>query len=97
MKLLNLFRRSQVDEEAAQRAKLLQTGRITEGMILDVINDEATGGIAKILYSYTAGGVEYESAQTLNAEQRGRAHDYAPGSRVTVRFDPRRPGNSIVV
>lgn len=97
MGILNLFRRKPSDDEAVfQRAQLLRAGRIAEGMILDVIND-TSGAVAQVLYSYSAGGVEYESSQILSPEQLARQHDYTPGSRVTVRFDPRRPGNSIVV
>ncbi|GAC1446519.1 MAG: hypothetical protein NVSMB56_05970 [Pyrinomonadaceae bacterium] len=92
MGILDIFRRKPSDDQATtQRAQLLRAGRIAEGMILDVMNDAS-----EILYSYSANGVEYESAQILNAEQLARPHDYTPGSRVTVRFDPRRPGNSIV-
>lgn len=92
MGIFNLFRRQSTDDEAmTERTRLLRAGRIAEGMILDVVNDTS-----QVLYNYSANGVEYESSQILNAEQLARPHDYAPGSRVTVRFDPRRPGNSTI-
>jgi hypothetical protein len=48
-------------------------------------------------YSYTVGGVDYQTFQRLDAEQLLRKNDYLPGSRVVLRYDPRRPVNSFVV
>jgi hypothetical protein len=96
MPLSNLFRRKKVDAEAERRTRLLQAGRITEGVIIDTGNDDA-GSIRQVYFSYEVSGVEYESSQLLDATQRQREIDYAPGARVTIRYDPHRPGNSIVV
>ncbi len=96
MGIFDLFRRKQVDGEAVRRAELLRTGRITEGSIFDVITDD-TGAITQVFYNYEISGVEYESSQALDAGQRERSGDYYPGARVTVRFNPRQPGNSVVV
>jgi hypothetical protein len=96
MGIFDLFRRKQVDGEAARRAELLRTGRITEGSIFDVITDD-TGAITQVFYNYEISGVQFESSQALDAGQRERSGDYYPGARVTVRFNPRRPGNSLVV
>jgi hypothetical protein len=96
MGILNIFRRRKTDDEAGRRTTLLRAGRITEGSIFDVITDEA-GAITHVFYSYEINGVEYESSQLLDTEQRTRSADYFPGARVTVRFNPRQPGNSVVV
>lgn len=96
MPLSNLFRRKKVDAEAERRTRLLQAGRITEGVIIDTGNDDA-GSIRQVYFSYEVSGVEYESSQLLDATQRQREIDYSPGARVTIRYDPHRPGNSIVV
>lgn len=96
MGILDIFRRKKSDDEATRRATLLRTGRITEGSIFDVITDEG-GGITHVFYNYEINGVEYESSQLLDAGQRQRPGDYFPGARVTVRFNPRQPGNSLVV
>jgi len=96
MGLLGLFRRKQDNTEAARRALLLRTGRIGEGTILDIGTDEQ-GAPTHVFYSYEINGVEYESSQTLAPEQLARTADYVPGARVVIRFDPRRPTNSIVV
>ncbi len=96
MGILNLFRRKKKNDEAARRAQLLRAGRITDGSVSDIITDE-TGAITQIFFSYQINGVEYESAQQLNAEQQRRATDYVPGASVVVRFNPHQPGNSVVV
>ena len=95
MSFLNLFRRKQEDE-ASRITRLSKTGRIAEGTILDVIADDK-GQVTQVSYTYTLAGVQYESSQELNREQRQRADDYAPDTRIIVRYDPRQPANSIVV
>ena len=98
MGLRDIFKRRKTDDEAERerRHTLLSAGRITEGSIFDVITDEA-GAITHDFYNYEINGVEYESSQLLDTGQRQRAGDYFPGARVTVRFNPRQPGNSVVV
>ncbi|HEX8146893.1 MAG TPA: DUF3592 domain-containing protein [Pyrinomonadaceae bacterium] len=96
MGIRDFFKRSKTDDEAERRTNLLRAGRITEGSIFDVITDEA-GAITHVFYNYEINGVEYESSQLLDAGQRQRSGDYFPGARVTVRFNPRQPGNSLVV
>ena len=96
MGIRDIFKRRKTDDEAERRQALLRAGRITEGSIFDIITDEA-GAITHVFYSYEINGVEYESSQLLDAGQRQRSADYFPGARVTVRFNPRQPGNSVVV
>ena len=91
------FRRQKEDPEMKRRARLLSTGRIAEGSVLDVRNDAASGELAHIFYSYTVNGVEYESSQSLDPLQQQRAADYMPGARITIRYDPHQPFNSVVV
>ena len=96
MPLSDLFRRKKSDPEMERRTRLLQGGRITEGVIIDIGNDDS-GAIRQIYFHYEVSGVDYESSQLLSDEQRLREIDYAPGARVTIRYDPQRPGNSVVV
>ena len=69
--------------------------------ILDIFRrgktDDEAGAITNVFYNYEINGVEYESSQLVDAGQRQRSGDYFPGARVTVRFNPRQPGNSVVV
>jgi hypothetical protein len=95
MSFLARFRRNKEDPEVARRALLLRAGRLGEATVLgtDVDGD----GNLMLSYSYTVGGVEYQTFQRLDAEQLLRTNDYLPGSNVTLRYDPRRPANSCVV
>lgn len=96
MGIFDIFRRRRKDDEASRRARLLRTGRIAEGSVLDVVSED-DGTITQIFFNYTINGVDYESSQLLDPEQRRRPLDYAPGARVTVRYHPHQPGNSVVV
>jgi uncharacterized protein DUF3592 len=95
MSFLDLFRQKK-DDSAARRDRLLKTGRIAEGSVIDAKLDER-GRITQISYYYSISGVEYESSQDLNADQAAREADYAPGARITIRYDHRQPANSTVV
>jgi hypothetical protein len=72
---------------------LLHYGRITEGQIIDMQNDDSA---VTIFYRYYISNVQYESSQVLTPQQLSRDGTYLPGATVTVRFDPRYPGRSVV-
>ena len=95
MSLLARFRRKKEDPEVARRALLLRAGRIGEATVLGT--DLDGDGHAMLSYSYTIGGVDYQAFQRQDAAQLLRENDYVPGSRVALRYDPRRPANSFVV
>jgi hypothetical protein len=95
MSFFSRFRRRKEDE-ASRFARLLSTGRIVEGSIVDVTADK-NGLVAQVFFNYNVAGVEYESSQALNDEQRNRRKSYTPGATIIVRYDPYQPGNSIVV
>lgn len=96
MPFLNWFRNKKDNAEAERRARLLRSGRITDGIILDTGNDDA-GAVRQIYYHYEVSGVDYESSQLLDDRQLQRQTEYYPGARVTIRYDPHQPGNSVVV
>ena len=95
MSFLARFRRKKEDPEVARCALLLRSGRLGEATALgtDIDGD----GNTMLSYSYTIGGVDYQTFQRLDAEQMLRPNDYLPGSRVPLRYDPQRPANSYVV
>jgi hypothetical protein len=95
MSFLGRFRRKKEDPEIARRALLLRSGRIGEATVLGA--DRDGDGDLFVSYSYTVGGVDYQAFQKMDAEQCLRENDYLPGSLVALRFDPRRPTNSVVV
>jgi hypothetical protein len=72
---------------------LSQFGRVADGHILDFQQDES--GLT-IFYRYNVANVDYETSQQLSGEQLTRKNSYIPGSHVTVRFDPKQPGVSVV-
>ena len=95
MSFLDRFRRK-IEDEASRIARLSKTGRMTDGSIIDAVNDH-NGTIKQVTYSYELAGVLYESSQDLSDAQKQHDTDYAPGKQVIVRYDPRQPANSIVV
>jgi hypothetical protein len=88
--------------ERARRDYLSLVGRITDGNITETqwISDPASDGPPTIpsmlLYRYSIAGVTYECAQDVSL-----LPDYVRHIRidlpVQVRFDPRNPGNSIII
>ena len=69
---------------------------MVDGKIIDAVSDD-DGRLLQVNYSYEIAGVQYESSQALSDHQQQRPRDYAPGKQIVVRYDPRRPANSIVV
>jgi len=95
MSFLDRFRK-RTEDEASRIARLSKTGRMVDGKIIDAVSDN-NGQILQVNYTYEIAGVLYESSQALSDLQQQRQHDYAPGKQIIVRYDPRRPANSIVV
>jgi Protein of unknown function (DUF3592) len=86
--------------ERCRREELALGGRITDGVILDARtlgNEDSVSPTPEVLvYSYSLAGLVYNCAQdvsTLPNEVVGFRLDQP----VQVRYDPRNPGNSIIV
>ena len=86
--------------ERRRREMLALKGRITDGVILDartLTNEDSVSPTPEVLvYSYSLAGLTYNCAQdvsTLPDHVLGYRIDQA----VQVRYDPRNPGNSILV
>jgi uncharacterized protein DUF3592 len=94
MSFLDRFR-SKKEDEASRISRLLRTGRMVDGCILDAVTD-SDGLIVQVTYSYTLAGVQYESSQDLSKEQQKHQNKYAPGRQIIVRYDRQRPANSVV-
>jgi hypothetical protein len=95
MSFLARFRRKKEDPEVARRRILLEAGRLGEATVLET-NLDADGNLM-LSYSYSIGGVDYQTSQRLDDQQAQRKYDYLPGARVALRYDPHRPANSFVV
>jgi len=95
MSFLDRFRKK-TEDEASRIERLSKTGRMADGRIIDAVSDD-DGRITQVTYTYELAGVQFESSQALSDLQQARSNDYAPGKQIIVRYEPRRPANSIVV
>ena len=89
-----LKKKQRQNPEASRRKLLLETGRITDGRILDTIINNRGQEVA--FYLYTLNGVDFESSELLTDEQRRDPLKYAPGAKIGVRYDPKNQGNSML-
>ena len=95
MGLFDIFKRKKQDiSETGRKEFLLKHGRITEGTIID--SETKPNGDEIAYYFYTINGVDFESSDILNDEQRRNPLKYAPGAKVSIRFDPKNHGNSVL-
>lgn len=103
--LLRRPRPSADDLERERRERLANTGRITDGSILetaeghihhlaDVEETHVTPQV--IIYNYRIAGVSYEAAQDVTTLS-SMVRDIRTDLPVQVRYEPHNPANSIVV
>jgi hypothetical protein len=84
--------------ERLRRLELNRRGRITIGTIVDRI-EQAQGGRASrlVVYKYEVAGVTYEAAQDFSwLEGAGSLFRCQAGQTASVKYEPRRPTNSII-
>jgi hypothetical protein len=86
--------------ELARRRMLVQSGRLVDGMLLDICDVPAEDGrmLTMLLFSYRIGGVDYECTQDITLL--GGIVDVKQvraGFPCSVRYQPGNPQNSIVV
>jgi len=90
--------------ERSRRQLLSQSGRIVDGMLLDVCEvdaptkNEAGRTLTMLLFRYRIGGVDYECSQEIT-HMSGivNAAQVRAGFPCSVRYQPGNPQNSIVV
>ena len=86
--------------ERRRREELAQSGRITDGVILDarsLNNEESVSATPEVLvYSYSVAGMTYNCAQDVSPLPT-QVLGFRIDQPVQVRYDPRNPGNSIIV
>jgi len=86
--------------EQARRRFLVQSGRLVDGMLLDVYQVGADDGrtLTMLLFSYRIAGVDYECSQDITAMREVvNAAEVRAGFPCSVRYQPGNPYNSIVV
>jgi hypothetical protein len=98
---LVLRKRPSADEvERERREFLVQSGRLVDGMLLDIYEVDAKDGrtLTMLLFSYRIGGVDYECSQDITAmRDMVDSAEVRAGFPCTVRYQPGNPYNSIVV
>ena len=98
--LVRLRRPSMEEMERRRRERLAKLGRITDGSLIDtrtLTNEESSSRTPEVLvYRYRVSGVVYECAQDVSYLP-DRLHDCQVGNAVQVRYDPRNPGDSILL
>lgn len=97
-----MFRKRPTAEELerARRQFLVQSGRLVDGMLLDIAELQAEDArtLTLLIYNYRIGGVIYDCSQEISSL--GGVVDAAQvraGFPCTVRYQPGNPQNSIVV
>ena len=98
---LLLHKRPTAEElERARRLFLTQSGRLVDGMLLDICEIEAEVGrtLTMLIFNYRIGGVDYECAQDIT-DMPGIVDptQVRAGFPCTVRYQPGNPQNSIVI
>lgn len=85
--------------EALRRQHISAHGRITDGTLLDVQEHDSGGqAVQLVIYSYDVAGVQYDCSQEVtHLRQFLDPHSCRIGVASSVKYDPRHPGNSIVV
>jgi len=91
---------SREERERLRRERLAKTGRITDGSLVDARtlgNEESSSPTPEVLvYRYRLAGVTYECAQDVSRLPE-LARGCHVGNSVQVRYDPRNPGDSILL
>ena len=86
--------------ERERRTWLTTSGRIIDGTVTDVqeLNHNGTGPIQLLFYRYEIAGVQYEASQDVTRlRQFIDVHSCRLGLPASIKYDPRNPGNSIVI
>jgi len=86
--------------ERSRRQFLVQSGRIVDGMLLDIYTVDADDGrnLTMLLFNYRIGGVDYECSQDITAMLAALdVPKIRAGFPCSVRYQPGNPQNSIVV
>lgn len=93
-------RQTAAEIERARRDFLVQSGRLVDGMLLDICDVPIEDGrtLTMLMFNYGIGGVNYECSQDIT-DMVGVVDvaQVRAGFPCTVRYQPGNPQNSIVV
>lgn len=86
--------------ERERRLRISETGRITDGTVIDVneLSASGSGELQLLIYHYDVAGVSYEASQDVsNLRHLVDLHSCRAGLMTSIKYDPGNPGNSIVI
>ncbi len=94
-------KKSEEQLERERRTELALGGRIIDGNVIDVLEleDDQTGRqMILLVYTYDVAGVTYEASQDVtHLRQFIDLYSCRLGLPSSVKYDPRNPGDSIVI
>jgi hypothetical protein len=93
-------KRTEEQIETTRLRRIVATGRITDGAVIDVQELDSTTdhGRQIIMYAYDVAGVHYDCSQDVTLLRPWvDLHSCRIGVATSVRYDPQNPGDSIVV
>lgn len=95
------YRRKQspAEREQLRRLEVNNSGRLTDGVLVESPYAQTSSATPELVfYRYSASGVEYTAAQDVSSlTDRIPSESCRPGNVTAVKYDPRRPANSIVI
>jgi len=99
--LLRRKPKSAKELEHMRRVWLDSTGRITDGVVIDVQElapDTQSHPAILLIYKYDVAGVSYECSQDVTHLRHWiNLHSCRLGLHTSVKYDPHNPGNSLVI
>jgi len=98
--MLRTKKQTAEDKERERRVWINMNGRITDGTVMDVQELTGKGGIAHqlLIYQYDIAGVSYECSQDVTwLRHLVDLHSCRLGLPASIKYDPKNPGNSIVI
>ena len=97
-RFLRWRRKDAAELERLRRLDINRRGRISAGRIVDLVEPQTAGAKSPLVgYSYEVAGVTYEAAQDVTAlPEIAALAQFLSGQTASVKYDPKRPANSIV-
>ena len=91
-------RKDPAELERLRRLDVNKRGRISVGRVVDLLEAETAGLRSSLLiYSYEVAGVTYEAAQDVTTlPEFAAVARFLSGRTASVKYDPKRPANSII-
>jgi len=93
-------RKTPEQRERERRMRISETGRITDGTVIDVneIKMNGSGDMQLLIFQYDVAGVSYEASQDVtHLRHLVDLHTCRVGLPASIKYDPTNPGNSIVI